>query len=77
MLKFTYHLVVGVCRAAPTPILGTGYASYGTPGGGKGGSTSRVMRIPIRVYNNVVGETFFFFGGWWLCMLGEGFLDLL
>ena len=56
MLKFTYHLVVGVCRAAPTPSLGSGYAGHGLPGGGKGASTSRVMRVPIRIYNSVVGE---------------------
>jgi hypothetical protein len=62
VFKFSYHLVVGVCRAAPTPSLGSGYAGYGPPGAGagkgKGGgaSTSRVMRVPVRVYNSVVGE---------------------
>ncbi|KAJ7199627.1 Rgp1-domain-containing protein [Mycena pura] len=34
-LRFSYELVVGVCRAA------------------NGGSVSRVMKVPIRVYNNV------------------------
>lgn len=41
-LRFSYELVVGICRA----------------GGGSGGSAnsiSRVMKVPIRMYNNVVG----------------------
>lgn len=41
-LKFTYHLTVGVCRARPSPSAPNGR-----------GSTSQVMRVPIRIYNNV------------------------
>ncbi|KAJ7638342.1 Rgp1-domain-containing protein [Roridomyces roridus] len=39
-LRFSYELVVGACRAPPG-------------GKGGGGSISRVMKVPIRVYNNV------------------------
>ncbi|KAI0651411.1 Rgp1-domain-containing protein [Trametes meyenii] len=41
-LKFSYQFILGVCRA------GTGAA----PGAGPS-SNSRVMKVPIRVYNNV------------------------
>jgi len=43
-LKFSYELVVGTCRA-------------GSSGGGgvSANSISRVMKVPIRVYNNVPG----------------------
>jgi len=44
-LKFSYELVVGTCRA------GSG------SGGAGSGSVSRVMKVPIRVYNNVVGAS--------------------
>ncbi|KAJ6559322.1 hypothetical protein B0H10DRAFT_2201213 [Mycena sp. CBHHK59/15] len=40
-LRFSYELVIGVCRAAG------------------GSSVSRVMKVPIRVYNNVVGALVF------------------
>ncbi|KAL5534971.1 RGP1 [Sanghuangporus sanghuang] len=43
-IKFAYHLSVGVCRSTPGP-------SPSSPGGK--GSTSQVMRVPIRVYNHV------------------------
>jgi hypothetical protein len=42
-MKFSYELVVGACRAG---ALG----SAGSSG------ISRVMKVPIRVYNNVAGE---------------------
>jgi len=44
-LKFSYELLVGTCRA-------------GSPGSGPGigtNSISQVMKVPIRVYNNVSG----------------------
>lgn len=43
VMKFAYHLVVGVCRSAPNPQ------------GPSGGSTSQVMRVPVRIYNHVDG----------------------
>lgn len=46
-VKFSYELVVGTCRAGPTPVTGSG--SVGA------NSVSRVMKVPIRVYNNVLG----------------------
>ncbi|KAF8972454.1 Rgp1-domain-containing protein [Flammula alnicola] len=42
-LKFSYELVVGTCRAGPT----------GGGGGVSANSISRVMKVPIRVYNHV------------------------
>ena len=48
-LRFSYEFVVGICRA----------------GGASGGSSicansiSRVMKVPIRMYNHVVGEFLF------------------
>lgn len=48
-LRLSYQFILGVCRAASS-----------TPAGGKGptgaNSSSRVMKVPIRVYNHVVGE---------------------
>ena len=46
-LKFSYQLHVGVCRAGAVPVDTGGTSSRA--------STSRVMKVPIRVYNNVVG----------------------
>jgi hypothetical protein len=45
-MKFSYELIVGVCRAGSS-----------LPSGDATGvnSVSRVMKVPIRVYNNVVG----------------------
>jgi hypothetical protein len=52
-LKFSYELVVGTCRAAntlpPSSALGPTGAN----------SISRVMKVPIRVYNHVAGTVFF------------------
>ncbi|KAJ7596555.1 Rgp1-domain-containing protein [Mycena floridula] len=45
-LKFSYELIVGTCKANSAP--GTGSAA---PAGGN--SISRVMKVPIRVYNHV------------------------
>ncbi|KAJ3483506.1 hypothetical protein NLJ89_g12057 [Agrocybe chaxingu] len=42
-LKFSYELVVGTCRAGPP----------GSGGGMGANSISRVMKVPIRVYNHV------------------------
>ncbi|KAI5122696.1 hypothetical protein M0805_009749 [Coniferiporia weirii] len=47
MMKFAYHLVVGVCRAAP-PSAPNAQGSSNSKG-----STSQVMRVPVRVYNHV------------------------
>ncbi|KAG6914179.1 hypothetical protein DXG01_001923 [Tephrocybe rancida] len=41
-MRFGYELEVGTCRAG------------GGTGAQAGGSTSRVMKVPVRVYNNVV-----------------------
>jgi hypothetical protein len=41
-LRFSYELVVGICRA-------------GCASGGSANSISRVMKVPIRMYNHVVG----------------------
>ncbi|KAG5644125.1 hypothetical protein DXG03_009072 [Asterophora parasitica] len=43
-LKFSYELVIGTCRAGPS----------NGPGSASVNSVSRVMKVPIRVYNNVV-----------------------
>jgi hypothetical protein len=57
-LSFSYELLVGTCRARslPTP---TKSAGGGGGGGGSGvgvNSVSRVMKVPIRVYNHVTGK---------------------
>jgi hypothetical protein len=50
--KFSYQFVVGTCRAGSSAIM---------PGNGMGptgaNSVSRVMNVPIRVYNNVLGKS--------------------
>ncbi|KAF5355720.1 hypothetical protein D9756_004398 [Leucocoprinus leucothites] len=46
-LRFSYELVVGTCRAAPS--MPTNLSS----GGAGTSSISRVMKVPIRVYNHV------------------------
>ncbi|RDB27414.1 hypothetical protein Hypma_004304 [Hypsizygus marmoreus] len=43
-LKFSYELVIGTCRAGPSS----------GPGSASANSISRVMKVPIRMYNNVV-----------------------
>ncbi|PPQ84542.1 hypothetical protein CVT25_007612 [Psilocybe cyanescens] len=43
-LKFNYELVVGTCRAGP---------SGGGGGGVSANSISRVMKVPVRIYNHV------------------------
>ncbi|KAF5376951.1 hypothetical protein D9615_007252 [Tricholomella constricta] len=43
-LKFSYELVIGTCRAGPSS----------GPGSASANSVSRIMKVPIRVYNNVV-----------------------
>ncbi|OBZ78729.1 hypothetical protein A0H81_00275 [Grifola frondosa] len=43
-LRFSYQFILGICRAAPAgPTAGPAGAN----------SSSRVMKVPIRVYNNV------------------------
>ena len=44
-LKFSYELVVGTCRAGPA----------GGSGGVSANSISRVMKVPIRLYNHISG----------------------
>ncbi len=46
-IRFLYNLVVGTNRSA------VGGASFGPTARG---ASSRVMRVPIRVYNHVAGE---------------------
>ncbi|KAH9487327.1 RAB6A-GEF complex partner protein 2 [Psilocybe cubensis] len=43
-LKFNYELIVGTCRAGP---------SGGSGGGVSANSISRVMKVPVRIYNHV------------------------
>ncbi|KAF8446407.1 Rgp1-domain-containing protein [Boletus edulis BED1] len=47
-LKFSYELVIGTCRANPSATRTT--SSLGPTGAN---SISRVMKVPIRVYNHV------------------------
>ena len=48
-LQFSYELVVGTCRARmPIPVRLNS-------GGTGANSISRVMKVPIRVYNHVTG----------------------
>lgn len=54
-LKFSYQFVVGTCRAGSSPHSPTGVGKSGSSGAN---SVSRVMKVPIRVYNNVFGEHF-------------------
>jgi len=46
-MKFSYELVVGTCRAGSS-----------VSGGMRANGISRVMKVPIRVYNNVAGLWF-------------------
>ncbi|KAI0078498.1 Rgp1-domain-containing protein [Panus rudis PR-1116 ss-1] len=46
-LKFSYQFIVGICRAASS-------ASPGSAGIAGANSRSRVMKVPIRVYNHVM-----------------------
>ena len=49
MLKLSYQFILGVCRAASNgPSSRSGATSAN--------SSSRVMKVPIRVYCNVIGE---------------------
>ncbi len=53
VLKFAYQLLVGVCRASShssPKVNGSTSASTNL-------STSRIMRVPVRVYNNVSGQS--------------------
>ncbi|KAL0945622.1 hypothetical protein HGRIS_014776 [Hohenbuehelia grisea] len=50
-LRFSYELVVGTCRAGPAGRTGTPLSSSGSSTGGA--SISRVMKVPVRIYNNV------------------------
>ncbi|KAF8845538.1 Rgp1-domain-containing protein [Paxillus ammoniavirescens] len=47
-LKISYELVIGTCRASSSAMRSS--SSLGPTGAN---STSRVMKVPIRVYNNV------------------------
>ncbi|KAJ7730664.1 Rgp1-domain-containing protein [Mycena maculata] len=57
-LRFSYELSVGVCRASPSafPSHSNSFNSSSTAGKGGGGSVSRLMKVPIRVYNHVAVE---------------------
>lgn len=52
-LKFSYQFVVGTCRAgsSPPPLSGKGMGPTGV------NSVSRVMKVPVRLYNNVFGKS--------------------
>lgn len=43
-LRLSYEFILGICRASDSSVAGAG-------------SHSRVMKVPIRLYNNVVGES--------------------
>ncbi|KAI0935775.1 hypothetical protein AcV5_004100 [Taiwanofungus camphoratus] len=45
-MRFSYEFILGICRAAPSPP--------GSRGPTGANSSSRVMKVPIRLYNNVV-----------------------
>jgi hypothetical protein len=47
-MRFSYELVVGTCRA--------GSPSPDSPKPAGVNSISRVMKVPIRVYNNIVSK---------------------
>lgn len=51
-LKFSYELVIGTCRAS-----GSGMRSSSSLGPTGANSISRVMKVPIRVYNHVAGRS--------------------
>ncbi|ETW87730.1 hypothetical protein HETIRDRAFT_457174 [Heterobasidion irregulare TC 32-1] len=55
-VKFTYQLSVGTCRAGLGAGAGAGAGGQGTPASGAS-SNSRVMKVPIRVYNHVSVDT--------------------
>ncbi|KAJ3996375.1 Rgp1-domain-containing protein [Lentinula boryana] len=48
-LRFAYELVVGICRAGPSNNFAPSVKDSGS-----GGSVSKVMKVPIRVYTNVI-----------------------
>lgn len=52
-IKFQYNFVVGTNRAPPTSSL---LASPAFSGVAPGKQISRVMKVPVRVYNNVSGK---------------------
>lgn len=61
--RFAYELVVGICRSSSDSVNASANGSEIFPnsasvkgqGKGPGGSVSKVMKVPIRVYTNVVG----------------------
>ena len=50
-LKFSYELVIGTCRASASAMRSS--SNLGPTGAN---SISRVMKVPIRVYNHVAGK---------------------
>jgi hypothetical protein len=54
--KFSYEFVVGTCRAASSVV-----PPSSTLGPSGANSISRVMKVPIRLYNHVSGEYYSFF----------------
>ncbi|KAE9404371.1 Rgp1-domain-containing protein [Gymnopus androsaceus JB14] len=56
--RFAYELVVGICRSSSDGASVNGDSLSSAPasakGKGPGGSVSKVMKVPIRVYTNVV-----------------------
>ncbi|PPQ70636.1 hypothetical protein CVT24_000679 [Panaeolus cyanescens] len=55
-LKFSYEFVVGTCRAGSSPSMGTLSPPAATSSPASSTSISRVMKVPIRVYNHVSVE---------------------
>jgi hypothetical protein len=62
-LKISYELVIGTCRASTSAMRSS--SSLGPTGAN---STSRVMKVPIRVYNNVTSMGCFVFR-WRACSM--------
>lgn len=53
-IRFGYELVVGTCRAGASGGVATNGTGRKRPTGAN--SISRVMKVPIRVYNHVNGR---------------------
>ena len=52
-LRFSYELLIGTCRAASSPSSASGSMESAPR---SANSVSRIMKVPIRVYNHVAGR---------------------
>ena len=53
-IHFSYELVVGLCRAGQSDTLTDDGPLSPVEHGGA--NVSKLMKVPVRMYNNVVGE---------------------